>query len=150
MRRGRTLYYGLVLLVGLACVWLLWELRDVLAGVGAIVKAVLTPFLISVIIAYLLNPLVGLLHKKGVPRGVSVVIIYALFFLLLVALLINTFPMLIDQLRELGEHLPDLLQQVDRWMDGFNEDKKRLLPEAVRKAVDSNLNGMEKRATAWI
>lgn len=150
LRRGRSLYYGLVTLVALACVWLLWELRGVLSIVGTIMQAVLTPFLISVIIAYLLNPMVGKLHKKGVPRGVSVVIIYVLFFLLMTAALVNTIPMFVDQVREFGEHLPELMARVDSWIDGFNEDKKRLLPEAVRKAVDSNLNGLETRVTAWV
>jgi predicted PurR-regulated permease PerM len=150
LRRGRALYLGTLTLVGLACVWLLWELRDVLRLIGSILSAVLTPFLISVIIAYLLNPLVHRLHRRGMPRGISILVIYILFFLLTAALLINAIPMIIDQMRELAEHLPQLLGQVDRWMDGFNEDKKRFLPEPVRKAVDSNLGGLEARVTAMI
>ena len=149
-RHGKALYLGLVAMVFLASAWLLWALRDVLGAVGAILSAVLTPFVISVIIAYLMNPLVGRLQKRGVPRGTSIAIIYLVFFIALTALLVNTIPLFIDQLRELGEHLPQLIEQVNRWMDGFHEDKKRLLPEAVRKAVDSNLNSLESRVTAGI
>lgn len=149
-RHGKALYLGLVALVFLACAWLLWALRDVLGAVGAIASAVLTPFVISVIIAYMLNPLVGRLQKRGVPRGPSIAIIYFVFFLTLAALLVNTIPLFIAQLRELGEHLPQLMEQVNRYMDGFHEDKQRLLPEAVRKAVDSNLNSFETRVTAEI
>jgi predicted PurR-regulated permease PerM len=149
LRRGRTLYIGLVTLVLLACVWLLWELREVLGHLGSIIGSVLTPFLISITIAYLLNPLVNHLHRRGVPRGASIVIIYIVFFLLLAAVLINTIPLFIDQLRDLGDHLPRLIEQVQKWIDGFHEDKKHL-PEAVRKAVDSNLGTLESKATASI
>jgi predicted PurR-regulated permease PerM len=148
-RRGRTLYTLLVTLVLLACIYLLWELRDVLRLVWSVISAVLTPFLISVIIAYLLNPLVARLHQRGVPRGASILIIYVVFFLLITVLLLNAIPRFIDQLRDLGEHLPQLIEQVDAWMDGFNEDKKRL-PDALRKALDSNLNTLEEKTTAMI
>ena len=149
-RHGKALYLGMVTLVFLACAWLLWALRDVLGAVCDIVSAVLTPFVISVIIAYMLNPLVGRLQKLGVPRGTSIAIIYFVFFLALAALLVNSIPLFIDQLREFGEHLPQLIEQANRWIDGFHEDKQRLLPEAVRKAVDSNLGSFESRVTAEI
>lgn len=150
IRRGRALYVGLVTLVVLACLWMLWELRDVLRLLGIIASNVLTPFLISVIIAYLLNPLVARLQKRGVPRGASVVIIYIVFFLISLTVLINTIPLFMQQLRELGEHLPQLITGANSWLDGFHADKERLLPEAVRNAVDQNLNSMESKVTVWI
>jgi len=70
-RHGKALYLGMVTLVFLACAWLLWALRDVLGAVCDIVSAVLTPFVISVVFAYMLNPLVCRLQKRGVPRGPS-------------------------------------------------------------------------------
>ncbi|ASS74737.1 AI-2E family transporter [Tumebacillus algifaecis] len=148
-RQSRTLYPLLVVLVLLSCLYLLWELRDVLRSIWAVISAVLTPFLISVIIAYLLNPLVARLHARGVPRGASILIIYIVFFVVITVLLVNAIPMFIDQLRELSERLPQLIQGVDWWMDMFNEDKKRL-PDAVRKAVDSNLSTLEAKVTALI
>jgi predicted PurR-regulated permease PerM len=149
LKRGRTLYLALVTLVILACVWLLWELRDVLHSIGAILGSVLTPFLISVIIAYLLNPLVHQLHRRGVPRGISIVIIYIVFFLFITVLLINMIPLFIDQLRELSEKLPALIEQVEKWMNDFHQNK-RFLPLAVRNAVDSNLTALEGKTTASI
>lgn len=149
LKRGRTLYLALVTLVILACVWLLWELRDVLHSIGAILGSVLTPFLISVIIAYLLNPLVHQLHRRGVPRGMSIVIIYIVFFLFITVLLINMIPLFIDQLRELSEKMPALIQQVEKWMNDFHQNK-RFLPLAVRNAVDSNLTALEGKTTASI
>lgn len=149
-RHGRALYLGSVTLVTLGCVFLLWEMREVILIFSTILSAVLTPFLISVIIAYLLNPLVNMLHRKGLPRGLSIMVIYALFFLLMTALLINAIPLIIDQLRELGEHLPQLVEDANGWLKGFHEDKKRLFPDAVVKAIDQNLSGLEARATATI
>jgi len=149
LRRRPLLYYGLLALVLLACVWLLWELRFVWQAIGAILSYVLTPFLIAVVIAYLLNPLVARLHKRGVPRGTAIVIIYFVFFLFLTAALLNAIPLLIEQLREFGEQIPHLFQQVETLMDSFNEDTKQL-PEAVRKALNSNLSGFESKITASI
>ncbi|MBL0387362.1 AI-2E family transporter [Tumebacillus sp. ITR2] len=149
LKRGRTLYLALVTLVILACVWLLWEMREVLKLLGSILGSVLAPFLISVIIAYLLNPLVHLLQRRGMPRGMSIVVIYIVFFLFASAALVNMIPMFIDQLRELGEKLPALIKQVEGWMNDFHENK-RFLPLAVRNAVDSNLGALEVKATASI
>jgi predicted PurR-regulated permease PerM len=149
-RRGRTLYAGLVVLVSLLCLWLLWQLRDVLALVGGILGSVLTPVVISVIVAYLLNPLVAKLEQRGAPRGVAILIIYFAFAVALTALLLNMIPMFIEQLRELGEHVPDLVKQAEQLMDGINENKKRFLPEALRKALDTNLSTLEMRVTALI
>lgn len=148
-RRSRTLYTLLITLVLLACLYLLWELRDVLQLIWAVLSAVLTPFLVAVIIAYLLNPLVARLHQRGVPRGASIVVIYIVFFMLITVLLINAIPLFIDQLRELSEHLPQLIEEFDSWMDGFNRDKQRL-PDAVRKAIDSNLTTLESKVTRMI
>ncbi|MFD2169235.1 AI-2E family transporter [Tumebacillus lipolyticus] len=148
-QQGRALQVLVLSLLALACIYLLYELRDVVMDIWMIVSAVLTPFLISVIIAYLLHPLVTRLHQRGVPRGASILIIYVLFFLLLTVLLLKAIPLFIDQLRDLSEHLPKLVEQADRWMDSFNEDKKRL-PDAVRKAVDENLGNLEGRVTALI
>ncbi|KEO85202.1 AI-2E family transporter [Tumebacillus flagellatus] len=149
LKRGRTLYLALVTLVVLACVWLLWEMREVLKLIGAIIGSVLAPFLISVVIAYLLNPLVHLLQRRGMPRGMSILVIYIVFFLFATAALINMIPLFIDQLRELGEKLPALIKQVEGWMNDFHENK-RYLPLAVRNAVDSNLGALEVKTTTYI
>lgn len=149
LKRGRTLHLALVTLVILACAWLLWELRDVVKLLASITSYVLAPFLISVIIAYLLHPLVQLLHRRGVPRGASIVIIYIVFFLFVTVLLLNMIPLFIDQLRELSEKLPALIKQAEKWMNNFHQNK-RYLPLAVRNAIDSNLTTLESKTTTSI
>lgn len=57
-----------IVTVGLA-LWLGYRLR-----------IVLTPFVVALILAYILNPIVSALQKRGVPRTASILGLYVLFF----------------------------------------------------------------------
>ncbi|RXT14771.1 AI-2E family transporter [Ammoniphilus sp. CFH 90114] len=123
---------------------LLVHLWPHVAWVWLLVKAVITPFIISLIIAYLLNPIVNLLHERNVPRGMAVIIIYFTFILMLVVFLMNLIPAFIQQSRELTEHIPELIQTYQLWLTEFHSHKYQL-PEGVRIGIEQSLQNSEKR-----
>lgn len=147
--RNRTLDIALVVLIILGCVFLLTEMKGLLAGIWVVIRAVLAPFVIAMIISYMLNPIVSKLVDRGVPRGVSVIIIYFIFFTVLAVVLVNTIPVFIHQVKDFVEMLPDTIQRVDTWMKNFHDGRKAM-PEAVQKAIDSNLVRFEDGVTHFI
>ncbi|MGN8276980.1 AI-2E family transporter [Pseudomonas sp. SMN5] len=70
---------------------------------------ILTPFLVSLLLAYLFDPVVDRLEKLGLSRTWGVVAVFALFTLIVSALLLVLIPMLAKQLVRLYELAPQML-----------------------------------------
>lgn len=70
---------------------------------------ILMPFLVALLLAYMGDPLVDRLEKLGLSRTLSVVAVFGLFALVLMALLLVLVPMLAKQLMRLYELAPQML-----------------------------------------
>lgn len=88
---------GIVIVVGIAIV----------VGLGR----VLAPVFASIIIAYLLEAAVVQLQRTGLPRLVSVLLIFILFLTSLLFLLFGLVPMLTRQLTQLVQQIPSYISQ---------------------------------------
>ena len=69
----------------------------------------LSPFLSSVVLAYLLESVVKRLQKINVPRIISVLLVFMLFVALLMFLIFWVIPVLISQISQLVQQLPTYL-----------------------------------------
>lgn len=110
-------------------------------------KAVLTPFVLGVAIAYLLNPLVKRFSTKGVKRTTSSAIIIALFFIVVGAIIILVAPIVAKESAELIEAMPDYLDRLFKliqphlvWFqesfgEGYVTDAKTFLKENISKIL---------------
>ncbi|MET1078822.1 MAG: AI-2E family transporter [Pseudomonas sp.] len=78
-------------------------------GFVYLLHPILSPFLIGMLLAYMGDPLVDRLERRGVSRTWGVVIVFALFSLLLLVLLLVLVPMLGRQLVRLYELAPQML-----------------------------------------
>lgn len=88
---------GLVLIVSIAIV----------AGLGQM----LAPVFASIVIAYLLEAVVVRLHMLGLPRLLSVVLVFLLFLASLFFLLFGLVPMLTRQLTQFVQQIPSYISQ---------------------------------------
>ena len=75
---------------------------------------ILSPFITAAVLAYILNPLVAKLEKRGIKRGRASmwVMLFALF--LITALLLVIVPMLVQQLQSIIQKLPQLADYLHR------------------------------------
>lgn len=73
-------------------------------------KGVLTPFILGIAIAYLLEPLVRLLHKIGIKRWLASLLMLVLFFLVLGLIMVLIGPPVYRELTELVRKIPDYSQ----------------------------------------
>ncbi|THF79950.1 AI-2E family transporter [Cohnella fermenti] len=135
-----VLVYAILALLAL---YLLILVRPLLVSVYDFLKAVLAPFLIAMIIAYVLNPVVGLLHERKVPRTAAVLLIYALFVFGCAVVAVNVTPMFAGQVRELSEHMPEFTMKAQSLIDHLNNNKS--FPESVQTGIDRAIAGVEKQ-----
>ena len=88
---------------------------------------ILMPALASVVIAYLLEGLVGKLQRCKVPRLASVLLVFTLFMAFLIFVLFGLLPMLTGQIGEFLQKLPDMIM--------IGQQELMRLPERYPEAV---------------
>lgn len=130
-------------LLTLAALFLLVQVRSMLLSIYDFLKAVLAPFLIAMIVSYVLNPIVNMLHDRKVPRTAAVLLIYLFFAAVCIVVLMNVIPMFMKQLQELSEHMPELTMRAQSITEHFNNN--HLFPESVRDGINRSLAGLEKQ-----
>ncbi len=101
----------------------------------SIINTVLIPFLISIFITYLLHPLVEKIHARGLPRPVAILIIYLLFFGGLAYGVYRAMPVLITQLRDLAESVPELINTYRIWLQQIEYTTSHL-PSGLHARID--------------
>jgi len=90
-----------------------WRWLALLVLVGGLIwllSPILTPFVLSALLAWLGNPLVLRLEKAGRSRNTAVIIVFVLMSLILALTLILLIPLLEGQIRELVLWLPRLAE----------------------------------------
>ena len=75
---------------------------------------VLTPFVVSMVLAYLGDPLADWLESRGLSRTLSVVCVFILIFSLIIGMLLIIIPTLVQQIKTVIELLPEL----EVWIEG--------------------------------
>ncbi len=124
-----------ILLLGLLSVFVFLKLYSVWAPFFTMFKAILIPFLISAFITYLLHPIIEKLHRTGVPRSISILIIYFLFFGLIGYGFYRGVPVLITQLRDLSENFPQFTLTYNMWIDSIH-DQTDSWPIGIHDRID--------------
>ncbi|MDY0405493.1 AI-2E family transporter [Virgibacillus sp. 179-BFC.A HS] len=101
-----------------------------------------TPFIISAIIAYLLYPIVKKMHAHRIPKAVSILCIYLVFFGGGAYLIYRVYPVFLTQVRDLNEQLPHLISLYESLIYKVY-DSTSFLPEAVHDKIDVVIAKME-------
>jgi predicted PurR-regulated permease PerM len=134
--------------VTLLCIYMIAQLRDFFHDIWTVMKALLIPFLAAMVVAYILQPIVEILVRRRVPRGAAILIIYFTFALIVIAAVLQAIPVVAKQMTQLGNHIPDLVAQADKWMDQISA-RKQYLPDALRHGVEAALGQFERNLTAY-
>ncbi|MCM3746655.1 AI-2E family transporter [Paenibacillus pasadenensis] len=141
--QNRLLMAFIYTILGLLALFLLLLLKPLLMNLYRFASAVLTPFLIALVISYVLHPIVSLLSSRKMPRSMAVLLIYTVFLSALSVILMNLIPMVAGQVQELGEHAPELTMRAQSLVHDFNNTS--FLPDSFRDALSRALVSMERR-----
>ena len=119
--------------------WLALAFLLATGGLIYLLGPILTPFLAGALLAYIFDPLVGRLEKRGLSRTVGTVVVIVLAGLVLLALLLVALPMFQGQFAELSQRVPAALDLLHT----------RFLPwlqQTFGIAIDINLDTLK----AWL
>jgi predicted PurR-regulated permease PerM len=111
---------GIVLVIAASCVMLFLYA----------VRAVLTPFILAAITAYLANPLVVRFESRQMPRSVAIISSYVIFGIAATLTFYLVIPILIRELNDVLVSLPQQLQGLNRYTQSWFQWLQRL-PVAI-------------------
>lgn len=111
-------------LVGLLAVVLLidrlrWLINPILAT--------LAPFVIAILIAFLLNPVLVRLERRGMSRTMSVALTSLVFLLIFAGTILLLVPQLVAQGTDLARSMPDYVQAIEKGVNGLLSRQETLL-----------------------
>lgn len=108
----------LFVVVILSCILLSVVLIDKFNVLSTILSilSVAAPFFIGFVIAWLLNPAVTYLNKKGVKRGLGSVFVFVMFLVIVFLIIKFMIPMLYKQINDFIDILPSLVLQVTNFV----------------------------------
>jgi len=110
----------------------------VLGSILYLARGALSPFIVGLLLVYLLDRPVTALARLGLPRILGIPVVYAIVVLVAYEALRLTFVPLVEQAQSFGRELPTLLQALDEQLRRLGELYRGLdLPPEVRRAVDA-------------
>lgn len=140
----------LLLIIGIYAITLIfkeWHVKDFLFTV----LKILSPLFIGFIVAWLFNPLVVWLNKKGINRTFGALIVY-LVFIAIIALIINLIvPILYQQMGEFVKTIPAVLDTSKEWLEdtlSYFDNIKQIDIEYVKTVIFSNIENIATGITS--
>lgn len=138
-----------IFLLCLLSIYVFLKLRVLWDPFFIMIKAILLPFLISGFITYLLHPVIERLHATGVPRTLSILIIYTLFFGGIGYGLYKGIPVMITQLKDLSGSFPEFEKKYQGWLSMIHNHTDQF-PEEVHGRIETAFQNIEAWISYWI
>ncbi len=109
---------------------------------------IVTPLFIGIVIAWLFNPIMKRLSKKGVRRGLSATLIYVVLVIIIVLLIKAIIPLMFEQINDLVGTIPTTLRDIVNWINDFfnkistnsNVDLTSVKTEMISKIEDYGMS----------
>ncbi len=91
-----------------------WALGvGVLAVLVFMVRDIIAVLIFAIIIASALEPILGYAQSRKIPRLLSLIVIYLLFFIFFAALIYIFLPLLLEQLRDFSQNYPTYFGRIE-------------------------------------
>lgn len=119
-KRILKIMYGLFLILAIYVALKLFKELNIKATLLVILK-ILTPLFIGVAVAWLFDPFVKKLKKKGIKRSIGATIAYVIFIAVLAIIIGSIIPILIEQINDFAKSLPSVFDSIKNWMNDIFE-----------------------------
>lgn len=119
---GKDLLFGLLILilVGIA-IFIFDQVSYIFKPFIIVFNTIVAPIIVSVILYYLLNPLVNLMERYNISRVWGVIILF-LLIVGVIALVINLLiPVIGSQFRSFGNNFPSYVDKVNQFIDSVTK-----------------------------
>ncbi len=137
LQSARFKRFGLWLIMSLLVATLLWMARPVLV-----------PFVLGLVLAYLLLPLVHWLERHlparfrdwGIARPLSIILTYLLFVLIIAGIIAFIVPVIGRQVGTFAEQVPEYYEQLGDLVEKGRDWYDTNIPESWKATVEENLS----------
>ncbi len=135
--------------------WLWWTAAAVAAGLLLhLLGSVLTPFLLSALLAYVASPLVNRFERWHIPRTLGVVLVFALFVLVLFGLVAGLIPEFQIQMAAFIARAPGYLVVIQQrwlpWLQRITGGTVQLNMKTLNHALLQHLGGLGSAAGPFL
>lgn len=146
-RNSLKILYILLIVVGIYAVVRLTKEVKILEFILTILK-IIAPLFIGFIVAWLFDPFVKWLQKKGLRRSLGTAVTYVLLIGFIALLIGGIIPLLSEQLNEFIKTIPNIIDNSKLWIDGFMDrlavidglDIASIEKEMIDRIVDISTN----------
>ncbi len=123
---------AVLIVAAIGTAMILWMARDAVR-----------PFVVGLLIVYLLDPPVRFLSNRGVPRPLAILLVYVAVVLVVIEFLNLTLAPLVGEIQRFLADLPQLISQFEAQLARLREIYAGLnLPDGVREWVDGLIAGI--------
>lgn len=115
------------------------------------VRAVLPPFVLAAVLAYILTPPVEALHRRGLGRGWAILVVYACAGLLIGGIVAFVVPLFVAEMERLSAAIPEYTARIHDGLAALDRRYQRIpLPDGLRNALDMEISRLEAGLTKRI
>lgn len=87
---------------------------------------IISPLFIGFFVAWLFDPFVSMLQRKGVRRTLGTAITYVIFIGIISVILGSLIPLLGDQINDFVKIMPNVFDNIKSWLDGVLDNLKNI------------------------
>jgi predicted PurR-regulated permease PerM len=109
----------------------------------------LTPFLIGLVLAFVLMPLVDSLNKF-MPRVLAILLVYVLVIGAGVAFVLYLLPIIVEQTKGLINNTPSYADQTQNWLNQTFKDLQQSLPKDFQQPFNETINSFSTNAINFV
>jgi len=127
VRQARILWLALT---GVALAVLVALTVGLMWGAGRVIQAlspVLWPLAVAGVLAYLLDPVVDYVERKGVPRGRAIILVFALALMIIAALFGSVVPRIVRETGDLISRIPAYVEKGRARLEDWITNPPRIL-----------------------
>ena len=137
-----------------------WLLIAVFVVLGWLVlsylASILAPILAALGIAYLLNPVLERMHRRGFSRGIGAAVLLVTFLALIVTAIAFLAPRVADQITQFAKDVPNMVSNLDAWAKAHlgvelpSDWKKWAESSQVKSALEGASGPLRELASAAV
>ncbi|MGI6712949.1 MAG: AI-2E family transporter [Bacillota bacterium] len=110
------------------------------------IRVILIPFILAILLAYILLPLVNALVKRKVPITLAILIIYCSVAVIVTFIALYVFPEIFNELNRFTYTVPQYTSTVQQWINEMHQEYSRFnLPESIRQIIDETIVSVESK-----
>lgn len=124
-KRILKILFCFLIIAGIYAITLIFKEWNIMHYVLTLLR-ILSPLFIGILIAWLFDPFVKWLKKKGISRGWGTVITYILLIGGIFIVLWAIIPMLSNQINDFAKTIPVVFENIQHWIEGMIDNFKNI------------------------